>query len=188
MNFKELINIIKNKKNTDLIKLENLYICEISLLSEYTITSLISFDYLFSSRAYIIAEKNKKEKYKDIFSNKKYKSENNLQPNVGEFFVTKTLKLNDTKKYISKEKLKKLLLQITNLEIIKKEKNLTENYLSYNCGNDEVCATCHSCGNLEYETELVNISDLPVCLKCCDKINKQKNKLYTPNMLIKSKK
>ncbi len=179
-NLKNKLNYIKEIKNPNLVEINNLYLCEVKMLSSFKPISLINFSYQFSSVKFILAKKNNNE-FEDIFTSKIYKSENNITADIGTFFVTGISKINSKSQFIDKEKLNTYLLnkklELTKDKLIKHSGNIEK----YNCGNDEICDTCYICGNIEYENSLVDISNLPVCINCYNKFktNNVKKKIKT---------
>lgn len=180
MNIKLLLENYKNKllgskknNNPALIKTENLYLCEIRRLDSYKPISIIIFSYEFSSGDLIIARKIKDNIYEDVFYLNKYKTEDNITPTVGEFFVTKKARLDNNKKFESNDNLKTYLKKVK-YQLIKSYLDNNKYVLKqYDCGNDEVCADCSACGKLEYETSLLDIQNLPVCVSCFEGFQKK---------------
>ncbi len=165
---KEIKRVIGLETETrrDLIKTENLYYCKLRMLSDYEKTSLLGFNYKLSSSALIIGKKNEDSTYRDVLTDTEYFGEDDIRPVVGDFFVTGVIPIKTDRDFISKEELKELLLiSRSNLarEGFKKDNRV---FKKYNCGNKEVAADCYVCGEVEYESLLVNVNHYPVCKKC----------------------
>ncbi len=163
---KTKINYIKERKNPNLVEIKDLYLCEIRMLSHWERTSITSTRYKLSSTIFILAKRNKNNKYEDIFDLKVYNTENDITPDEGTFFVTRTSKINAKALFVNKKELHDYLL-FKRVELIENAlKNYNGNPKMYNCGNEEVCEACHLCGKIEYETSLLDINTFPICTDC----------------------
>ncbi len=182
MIFEDIVNKIKLKMNNNklakdpkYINTKELYVCVISMIGDLRRTSLTGFDYILTSSECIIARKSEDGKYINVFENATYEIEKNIKPRIGDFCVVLKKPIIIKQGHVTKEELKLYLDYYKLLCVEDHFGNDIDTYSRYDCGPDEVAATCHVCGNTEYEGSLVNVNTYPVCNECFNKYREKGN-------------